>query len=265
MKNIKLLFTWAFFCIAALSPAGSVYLGNVEGPRPVSDSTFYYIDLLGRGVSEIQEVRGEMLNLKYDDKYFKKSEFTAELYDWQKNLLESRTFQKKFGENRYNIPLESFFGGWEAGQTYSLVTHNDAGKKYTAYIRIPNEGEREIPEVEIQVDPITMDCANPEESLIQFSGIISGGKGPYRISWQVINESLSHSLYQPRNEKVPVYGYTPIIQVDSPPNYIVSLQVVDACGTESERRVLITCEEQINKANTLFIQQHRQLPESRKQ
>lgn len=265
MKSIKFLSVMALFFIIAMSPPVFLYPEKGEQPQSLSDSTFYYIDLLGRGGLDIQEVRGEMLNLKYEDRYFKNPEFTAELYDWQQNLLQSKTFQKRFGENLYNIPLDSFFGGWEPGKIYSLVTRNDTGKKYTAYIRIPEEGEREIPQVEIQVDPIAMDCGSPEESLIQFSGIISGGKGPYRISWTVLDESLSHSLYQPRDEKVPVYGFTPVIQVDSPPNYLVSLQVVDACGTETEKRVLITCEEQIEKANTIFVEKHKQLPKAGKQ
>ena len=75
-----------------------------------------------------------------------------------------------------------------------------------------------------------------------------------------MNEAMSQSLYQPRNEKVPVYGFAPIIQVDSAPNYMVSLQVVDACGTESEKRVLVTCEEQIKKVDTVFIQKKKDLP-----
>lgn len=261
MQKRRFLFKMAFLCTAVMSPVTFVHPDNANGPQQVPDTTFYYIDLIGKGAPDIQEIRGEMLNLKYDDRYFKKNEFTAELYDWQRNLLESRTFQKRFGENRYNIPLGSFFGGWEPGKVYSLVTHNDMGKRHTVYIRIPAEGEREIPDVDIRVDPIMLDCANPEESLIQFSGKISGGKSPYRISWRVMDESLSRSLYQPRDEKVPVDGYTAVIQVDAPPNYTVLLQVVDACGTENEKRVLITCEEQIKKGNTLFIQQHKQVPE----
>jgi hypothetical protein len=208
----------------------------------------------------INEIRGETLNLKYHDRYSGKGEFTTELYDWQKKLLQSRTFQKKYGENHYTLPLKSFFGNWEPGRIYSLVTHNDVGKRHVSYIRLPEEEEREIPEVEIVVDPIVLDCSNPNESLVQFFGRISGGKGPYRISWKVMDPKLAVSLYHPREEKVPVFGYTPVIQVDSSPDYLVSLQVTDACGIETEERVLITCEEQIKKMKTIFVQHQRELP-----
>jgi hypothetical protein len=258
-KN-KILFRMAMFFLTGIPPALFAQSNGLNGPTPAADTAFYYIDLLHRDRLDINEVRGELLNLKYEDRYSGTTEFTAELFDWQKNLLQSRTFRKKFGQNLYSIPLREFFGGWEPGKIYSLVTHDDTGKKHVCYIRVPEEGEREIPEVEIQVDPLVLDCSSPDESLIQFSGKISGGKGPYRISWRVMDEALV-SLYQPRDEKVPVLGHTPVIRVDSPPNYVVSLQVVDACGTEAEERVLITCGEQIKKTNNVFFQQQKELPE----
>ncbi len=116
------------------------------------------------------------------------------------------------------------------------------------------------PEVEILVNPIMLDCAVPEETIMEFLGKIMGGKPPYSIGWKVLDPGEASDLHRPAVEKLEIRGHSSVILLDQAPEYMVVFQVTDACGQENEARVVVACEETIKKSDNLFFQQNRRLP-----
>src|SRR5207244_1598887 len=68
---------------------------------------------------------------------------------------------------------------------------------------------------DIVVKPMYLQCGNPSNgNLVEFYGMIDGGKAPYQLSWYVLNKERTDFLYQPRQAALKRPGYTSSIDVD---------------------------------------------------
>lgn len=215
----------------------------------------YYINLNSVEKGTVHEVSDQRLNLEYYDAYGTAKEFLFKIYDWKRNMVASFRMDKAFGLNNYVIKLDEAFNGWELNQTYIGELVNEAGTLYKLPIRIVPPPDPKGPEVTITVNPLEVGCKGLSTSLVEFYGVVSGGKAPYSVSWFVLNNTRTDFLYQPKEELISLAGKTPLIRVDKNPEYYVVLYVKDACGKEGKRIVNMVCENNRKKINTIFVEE----------
>lgn len=237
----------------------SVMFQNTEAKAVADSVTYYYIDLL-ENKDEVYTVF-DNLSLKYEDRYGQSENFILKIFNAERKLMAQMKMTKTFGLNYYNININELPGKWEKDQFYTLETINEMGRKYSTTINLSNPPETEPPYIDIYVNPIYMDCKDPLGNLVEFYGIISGGKAPYKVNWQVINSSKTNHLYQPRSEKLPEKGITPLVQIDHAPDYYIVFDVIDACGSKQEQVAYINCKSGVEKTNTLFIEPIKKQPQ----
>lgn len=220
----------------------------------------YLIDLMRAEAHEIHEIEGKQIRLRFSDRYGKNPTFGLTVLDWESGKLAEISLAKQYGDNDFELDLDLLGVAFEYGKVYSFLAYNDLNRKFLTHFRFPEPGEPEIPTVEILVDPLSMDCDNPTESLVELIGKIEGGRGPYTVEWEVTDEFRQHTLYVPRRDKVPKSGITPAIRLDNAPNYSVLVKVTDACGMKAENRINIVCAQAGKSPSTLFFHNLKPLP-----
>lgn len=231
-----------------------------DTPNIANEPTCFQVNISKLSEGKKVELPHTTMCLQYDDTYGKDDQLKVSLYDWQYVLIKNMHLPKKYGRNDYTLKLEEY-GVRDDNKLYYLSIENEFGKKKTLSFRIMPPPDKPDPIVDIFINPVLLECESLEGNLIEFYGNIEGGKAPYDIRWILLGENKSSLLYQPKELKVEKSGYTPTIQVDKSPNYMVMLQVVDACGRLGEQIVNIQCDKNIEKTNTLFLQP---LPEADK-
>lgn len=244
MRTIKFL-TICIFCICFFSKMSLFAQDSIPEQS-------YIVNLMRAEAHEIHEIEGNLIRLNFSDRYGKKPTFGLEVLDWKSEKVVEMTLDKQYGDNHYDMDLDKLGIAFEYGKVYSFQAYNDLNRKYITHFRMPEPVESEVPTVEILVDPISMDCENPSESLVELVGKIEGGRGPYTVEWEVTDEFRQKALYVPRRDKVPKSGITPVIQLDTAPNYSVLVKVTDACGMEAENRIYFVCDKEGKSPNTLF-------------
>jgi hypothetical protein len=217
--------------------------------------TPYYISLNSADGHRIHEISDETLSLQYHDQFGKWKAVPLKIYDWRRQLVTTLNIDKMYGLNSFVIDLKSIHSGWELNKIYMCELTDESGRKYELPIKLVPPPDKKDLAVEILVNPIELECDGLSASVVEFYGQIKGGKGPYVVSWYVLNSSRSDFLYQPREETLASSGKTMSVTVDKSPDYYVVLYVKDACGSEEQQIVNMVCEESRKKINTIFVQE----------
>ncbi len=218
------------------------------------EKTPYYISLNAATASRTHEIADEQLNLQYYDAYGSWKEVDLKIYDWKRTVVATLTLDKAHGLNNFTIMLDEIYSEWELNKIYVAELKDETGKKYELPIKLIPPIQKDIPEVDIIVNPKQLECNDVSFSLVDFYGQIKGGKAPYTISWYVLNDARNAFLYQPKEEVINTEGKTPYISVDTAPDYYVALFVKDACGNVVKKLVNLVCEDNVKKINTLFFE-----------
>ncbi|WP_143961179.1 hypothetical protein [Litoribacter populi] len=222
-----------------------------------TDTVYYKLSLESGNKAFIHQLNIPHVYLSFDDRYGKNGLVKVELLDWKGQSIKTQSFQKKYGTNEFRIKLMDWLKGWEPEKIYTFRTVGDTGKIYQASFSLSEDFIAPEPEVEILINPLTLDCEVLDNTLFEFYGLINGGTPPFTINWTILERSTSPDNVKTLSFQVPVAGYTSGIEVALPPSYNVILNVQDACGSEVEKAVLISCEEKHKNVNTLFFQQLR--------
>lgn len=257
--NKNLLLMCVFLCMVTLPYS----LKSNSNPN-VSDSDMpgcFHVNVNKLNENKVVQLPLIPLCIEYDDKYGKASQLSMKLFNWKHELIKSEVLDKSYGKNDYIVNLEEY-GISEDGELYHLVFENELRKKYALSFRIPLPPDKPDPLVNIFVNPVLLECASSEGNLVEFYGSIEGGKAPYDIRWILLESNNEALLYRPEENKVEKAGYTPTIQIDKSPGYIVMLEVRDSCGKEGKQIVNVKCDERLEKYNSVFIQPIPEFPDN---
>lgn len=234
-----------------------IALGCSAQLQPNKEKPVYYhnINLNSSQAGLIFEPR---LNIQYYDSYGEKESLNLKVYNTKRETVGEYSVHKDFGANYYTIQIENIFSAWSVDEMYSVEIVNEANAVNVLLLKKIAPPKVEGPQVNILVNPIRMKCEKSEPGTVEFYGQISGGKTPYTTSWYIMNQSRTNLMYQPRQDVIARPGNTPVVTVDAAPEYVVVLNVVDACGNEVTQQVVVTCDTKEKKINTLFIEPWKQ-------
>ncbi|HEY3402426.1 MAG TPA: hypothetical protein VGK59_03505 [Ohtaekwangia sp.] len=224
--------------------------------------TAYYFDISRGNSLAIHDVKEGSLNIQYQDLYGRSKDIPLLIYNAKNEMVGNFTLSKTYGLNHFRINIGQLFSSWPEDEIYACRTRDEMGNKYELLIR-KRTSVTEEPEVNIFVNPLSVSCNDFEGNVVDFYGTITGGKAPYTVNWYVLNDAKSEFLYQPREEVITRPGRTMVINVDKNPDYYVMVLVTDACNKETKQMVHLTCQDEKNKVNTLFVEPLKSLPAQR--
>lgn len=244
LKYLQYLFLAGFFI---LSYCAEAQINNE------SQGNAFYLNINNVG-SEVYHIQDEYLSLQYTDNYGEEDLIYLRIYNWKQEELASYQLHKTYGINYFNVPLKPHLQSIGIGEVFSGVLEDESGYKHKFFARKALPPKLAEPGVEIYVNPIALDCEGVDPFLVEFYGMIEGGKPPFTVNWYVMNKEKDGLLNQPLEEIIKRPGHTSVIQVDSKPDYYVLLNVLDGCGNEMQRVVHMTCKDALKKINTIFIE-----------
>jgi len=226
-------------------------LGTLKVKGQAPDTACYYINLDNRFHQGTHVLADFHLCLQYTDRLARGNQVKLNFLNWKRQVVGTYSLPKSYGSNSAELDLSSV-GVWEAEKTYTISFTNEIGQKRQIPFKIIlNEPDQ--PQVDIQANPLSLDCEAVEGNLVDFHGFIRGGKAPYQVFWQVLHDNGETHLFQPREDHIPKAGYTPTIQVTKSPSYYVMIDVFDACDQQAQQILYVSCEGKIEKNNTLFL------------
>jgi hypothetical protein len=213
-----------------------------------------YINLNESQPHKVYEVRGKTVGVEYHDYHGQQREMILAIYDWKRNQVATLKLSKSFGLNNFLIKLDEVGGAWEFEKTYSFEFSIEEKQSFKLLVKLIPKLLKVNPEVDLLVNPIQFKCDNISTKLMEFYGVIKGGRAPYTTQWYVVNDQKTDFLYQPREEVIRDPGQTMVIRVDKSPDYYVMLYVTDACGNVEKKMLHIRCEDGKKKINSIFIE-----------
>jgi hypothetical protein len=212
----------------------------------------YYIDINQSEKSDVYEIQDGFLSLQYHDNVGRQKQIDLKIYNWKLELVATFNLDKSYGLNNYNIDLKDV-APLEDGLNYLCMLTDESGTKHEWNIRETPVNKSEL-QVGIFVNPLSVECSGAEGNLIEYYGQITQGRGPYAVRWYVLNEARTDFLYQPKEDQLKDPGKTSVVEVDQAPSYYVVMDVTDACGATGRKMIFMTCEENKNTINTVFVE-----------
>ena len=216
------------------------------------DKQPYYFNIGAASRGEVFEIYDHLLSFQYDDKYGKSNELPLQIFNWKMEPEATVMLGKVYGANYFNIDLSKIIPV-QYDQIYHLRIRNELGHVAEAAFQLMEEVESDMT-IDIIVNPLGLKCESPEGNLVEFFGNIQSGRTPYSVNWYVLNGEGTNLLFQPISEEISAPGKTSAIQVDVTPAYYVMLHVVDACGHEQQKMLQLTCSEEEDGINTIFVE-----------
>lgn len=244
MESLKWILCILFVGFSFAGPAQ--LLDNKKDKQP------YYFNICEASDNEVFEIHDHLLSFQYDDKYGKSKEIPLQILNWKMEPLATVMLGKVYGANYFNIDLSKIIPV-HYNQVYHMKIQDELGHKVEAAFKLMEGVENEIL-IDLIVNPQSLKCDSPEGNLIEFYGNINHGRIPYLVNWYILNDARTNLLYQPISEEIRTPGKTSAIQVDVTPAYFVMLHVVDACGNEQQKMLQLTCSEEKNSVNTIFVE-----------
>jgi hypothetical protein len=229
-----------------------IALAQLTSSRPGQVAP-YYINLNLATTGTVYTFNDKVLNIEYHDNYGEWKEMPMRLYNWKNEQVGEAVLGKSYGANLFTVNLETLYTGWENDKIYTCRLRDESGKKYEVPFKIAVN--KDAPEVNIVINPITLKCDELSSNVIEFYGDIRGGRAPFVVTWAVSNNEKSALIYQPKEEILEHSGRTSMITVDHAPEYFVLLQVKDACGLVEQRILRVACDENRKKVSTLTVEE----------
>lgn len=247
MKNIR--FVSCSLVVIIISIVTSV---NAQLPVAINKNVPYYIDINQSQKSDIYEIHDGFLSLQYDDKFGQQKQIDLKIYNWKLELVGTFNLDKVYGLNNYNINLKDVTP-LEEGLNYLCLLTDESGIRHEWNIKESSLAKSEL-QVDIFVNPLSLECSKDEGNLVEYYGQITKGRGPYTIRWYILNESRTDFLYQPKEDQLKDPGKTSVVEVDKSPAYYVVMDVTDACGATGRKMLFMDCEEKKKIINTVFVE-----------
>jgi len=222
-------------------------------PIEINKQTPYYIAVNNVKKSDIYDIQEGVLHIQYNDRYGKRDHVRLTIWNWNFQTENTFVLDKIYGLNQYTLDLTGKVTAFESGSTYRCKLEDEAGNTYEWSVRdiVPVKSKEFT--VDIMVNPLNVSCSALEGNNVEFYGAIQKGKAPYLVHWYVMNSNRTDFLYQPREESITADGQTSALIVDKAPSYYVVLDVTDACGTNAKKIVLLECQDNKKKINTIFV------------
>lgn len=243
------------WCIQVL--IGAYYGAAAQTEDVNANRSSYYINV-NRTRAEVYDVYDDLLSLAYDDRYGQAADIPLTLYNWKHEKVGQYRLQKSYGLNHFNIALNG--AALALDETYCGQLIDEGGRRYELFFKRRAPPEADAPQVSILVNPVSFECGNPTQSLVEFYGQIQAGRAPYEVNWYVMNPARTAFLYQPRDASLAHAGATPVVQVEHLPDYYILLNVRDACGREAQQMVYLTCSRKKGKVHTVMVEPLKKLP-----
>lgn len=218
------------------------------------DTIPVYININNVQETKVYEVKGTTVGIEYHDYKGQLGEILLSIYDGQRNLITTLKLNKSFGLNNFLLNLDEIGGTWVMGKTYLFKFTIENNEVMKLLVKLSPKLLNVNPSVDLIVNPVQFSCDNLSAKLVDFYGVIEGGRAPYTTRWYVINDEKTDFLYQPREEKITNPGQTMVISIDKSPDYFVMLYVTDACGNTEKKMVHVVCEDGTKKINSVFIE-----------
>lgn len=252
---MKQIIPYSLFLIGLLALAG----GRATAQTAAADSSCSYVNVNQLYPHKVLELHRAVVCFEYEDLYGRDSTLQMTFYDWRRKQIAALKVPKHYGKNAYSLNLQQLGLAYN-GEHFTLEVINETGRPMESVFKLVPPPDMPDPEVEIFVNPVSLQCGAPKGNLIDFYGKIKGGKAPYEVEWTVTNGAQSSLLYRPGKVTVREPGTTPAVQVDHTPSYYVQLLVTDACGSQGRQIVHVRCQNQEDKANSLLFQPVPSLP-----
>jgi hypothetical protein len=224
------------------------------GLQAQEDSNPFYINVSEAQPNKVYEILTDLLALEYHDYTGASKEMALSVYDWHRVLKGQVKLSKSFGLNTFKINLSKLGGDWEFDQVYTLVFTEGNNRLKEIFVKRLTRDNLTPPTVDILVNPIQFKCEGLLPNLVDYYGVISGGRAPYQIQWFVLNGQRTDFLFQPREEKIEAAGKTMVVSVDKSPEYYVLLYVTDACGNQGKKMLQVTCNTPTKNISTIFVE-----------
>jgi len=213
----------------------------------------YFLDIKQTTAGRIHDVKDKTLFLEYYDNQGTWKELPIRFYNWKNEQVAVAALAKAFGANYFQIDLNQIYSSWEDDKVYSCRVVDETKKKYELSFQF-SKPKGDKPTLDIIMNPISLNCEIPSNSVAEFYGSISGGKAPYTVNWVVANDNQSALLYQPKQEVIENADRSSMITVDKAPAYYVLMQVKDACGEIEQKVLYVSCDNKNRKVNTIFVE-----------
>lgn len=215
------------------------------------DAACYFLPLNKIEDDKLSRIPNYSLCLEYQSDNPKQKLLDIAFYNWKQQKVGEHQVLVAFGNNSFSLDLLSV-GVSEPENLFTMKFRDGHDNVKTLPFKV-TPIDHKSPEVEIQIQPVSMPCDEPTGHLVEVYGRIYGGKPPYTVDWQVLAEDGQTHLYQPRREYLEKAGLTPMVNVEAAPIYYVSFEVKDACGETNEQIVSISCEGELKKNHTVLI------------
>ena len=216
-------------------------------------ATHQYINLNEISNSRVYEIQEKTLEIEYHDYFGQWQDMPTIVRSWKNEVMVQMKLRKSFGLNHFVINLSDYSNKWELNKVYSVEVYTEQNKNFNFQVRLAEKPKKTPPSVEIVVNPVQFKCDLLSPKLVEFYGMVSGGRAPYTIQWYILNEAKNDFLYQPRQETVNA-GRTMLVQVDKAPSYYVVLFVTDACGGVEKKTIFVSCDDSKKRINTIFVE-----------
>lgn len=241
MRNFILSLIW-------ILNASSIHFAKAQ------DSAIHqYINLNEISKSRVYEIQEKTLALEYHDYFGQWQDMPTIVRNWKNEVMVQMKLGKSFGLNHFVINLSDYSNKWELNKVYSVEVYTEQNKKFNFQVRLVEKPKQTPPSVDVVVNPVQFNCDLLSPKLVEFYGMVSGGRAPYTIQWYILNGAKNDFLYQPKQETVNA-GRTMLVQVDKAPSYYVVLFVTDACGGVEKKTIFVTCDDSKKRINTIFVE-----------
>ncbi|MFM7858941.1 MAG: hypothetical protein ACKO96_45200 [Flammeovirgaceae bacterium] len=212
-----------------------------------------YINLNDAPRQKVYEIYEKKLGLEYHDHFGQWKEVPLTIKNWKNEIVVQMKLEKSFGLNHHLINLDNYSSKWELNKIYFIEMLFEQNEKIELQFKLVENLVKTPPSIDVVVNPVQFSCDLQSSKLIEFYGVVSGGRAPYTVQWYILNSAKNDFLYQPKQEIIST-GKTSLIKVDKSPSYYVVIYVMDACGGLEKKMVYVACDNSKNKINTIFVE-----------
>jgi hypothetical protein len=241
-----------YFCLFLITILTCAKVTGQETPE-INLKKYYYINANQSHSQSVYDIQDQVFGIQYTDNYGLTPTIELKIFDSGNELVGRFTLDKIRGVNQYAMDLKNLTTKVQMESVYYCSMKDENGFEYRWTVR-PVEKPKVDLDITLSVNAKQLSCGGATGNLVEFTGSVTNGRGPYSFSWYVMDESKSQFLYQPKNDLMETSGGKSLIEVDKSPGYYVMLDVTDACGGIGRKMVYIECQKNRKKINTFFVE-----------
>jgi len=232
-------------------------ISQVEGPKEATEEAIpYYINLEKNHKDQfVYEINGQQLFLQYHCLEDLSKEMDLAIYNWKQEKVQTIQIDRQYGVNHYHLPLADLGVSWEYESIYRLEILEKNKTISSVLFSIPVPEETIEPVFQVISNPLKVSCLPGSEAVIEYYTDVQKGRGPFSVSWYVMDETHSKLLYQPTFQELADTESSAQITVDHPLAYYLIVLVRDICGNEQQQVIYTQCDEEAEPVvHSLFLE-----------